>query len=480
MSLSDLKSRIVSGSFWAIVGELMAGGVRALSYVIYARLLSPTDFGLVGFALLLINLFPLVLDNSLGLALMRYPEQDDRVQSTTFYLNVTLAAIAVAVLWLISPWAGHFLHDQRIALVLPILSIQLLLNSLCSVHIASARRRFQYRRIVPVRLISSLCSLAFGLPLAFTGWGYWSLVAASIGGPLGQMVAAHLLLRWWPKSRLDWQIAKAIGGFASWVAVDMGVTWMVMSGGGFFLAFYLGAHDLGLFRLSDQIDTYLLGSMLTPLIPVLYGSFCEVSAQPGASWRIFERSTAFLTPVSLAAAGVVIVASAPVETMIGAKWLGVSGVILLNAIADGVSYGTLPVPSLLRAHGLAKVVALMRLGTVLGQVGIYMVVAPRGLTAFLYGKLALEIAVYVLSFSVLRATFAQPVFGIIRDQVRQAAIVAVCTIVGIIAARHVAEFGAVAALVAGLVVFSVPVAAFLFATQRQALASAVHRWVAAR
>jgi len=480
MNLTELKSRMVSGSFWAIAGELAAGGARALSYVVYAKLLSPTDFGLIGFALLIVNLFPMVLDNSLGLALMRSAEQDDRVQSTTFYLNVALALVGIALLCLVSPWAGQFLHDSRIAVVLPVLSIQLLLNSLCSVHMASARRKFEYRRLAPVRLIASLCSLALGLPLAFMGAGFWALVAASIGGPLGQMIAAHVLLRWWPKSRFDWQIAKAISSFASWVAIDMGVTWMVMSGGGFFLAFYLGTHDLGMFRLSDQIDTYCLGTVFTPLIPVLYGSFCEVSAQPGASWRIFERSTAVLTPISLAVAGIVIIASSPVEAMIGVRWHGVSGVIMLNAVADGISYGTLAVPSLLRAHGLAKVVALLRVGTVIGQVAVYMAVAPRGLTAFLYGKLALEIAIYIVSFLILRKTFARPVLGIMRRQFWQAALVALCSAAGVVVARHTAAFGAAAALAAGVLAFCVPVGAFLFATQRHAVASAVHRWVTAR
>ena len=166
--------------------------------------------------------------------------------------------------------------------------------------------------------------------------------------------------------------------------------------------------------------------------------------------------------------------------MIGARWHGVSGVIMLNAIADGISYGTLAVPSLLRAHGLAKVVALLRLGTVIGQVAVYMVVAPRGLTAFLYGKLAIEIAIYVVSFLVLKATFEQPILGIMRRQIWQAVMFVFCSAVGVVAAERAAALGAVAALAAGLAVFCVPAGAFLFVTQRQALAGAFHRWVAAR
>jgi O-antigen/teichoic acid export membrane protein len=471
---------MVSGSMWAVAAELVAGGLRAISYVIFAKLLSPTDFGLIGFGLLIINFFPLVLDNSLGLALMRYPEQDDRVMSTVFVLNIVLAVVAVALLCLFSPWSAVLLHDRRVVLILPILSSQLILNALCSVQIAAARRRFHYRRLAPVRLISSLSSLLFGLPLAFLGYGYWALVAASVGSALGQMIAAQLLLGWWPKLQFDWSVAKSVSAFTSWVAVDMGVTWMVMSGGGFFLAFFLGAHDLSLFRLSDRVDTYFLGAVLNPLIPVLYASFCEVSAQPGASWRVFERSLRVLTPISLAAGGLVLVASLPMQGLLSAQWQGIGPVMALNAAADGISFVTLGVPSLLRAHGLAKVVAMMRLATVGAQVAVYFSVARLGLGAFLLGKIGLEMAIYAGSFLVLRAKFAQPIAGIIRNQLWQAIIVSACVLAGVVAASRTAVLGAPAALAIGVSVFGLPLAAFLFVTQRDLLASMVQRWVAAR
>ncbi len=103
------------------------------------------------------------------------------------------------------------------------------------------------------------------------------------------------------------------------------------------------------------------------------------------------------------------VAARPLETLFGPKWHGVADVMALNAIADGISYTILPAPSLLRAHGLAKVVAAMRLATVAAQIVVYMRLAPHGLVAFMYGKLTLEVAIYAGSLLVLRAVFKQPV-----------------------------------------------------------------------
>ena len=158
------------------MGEVTAGGARALSSLVYAKLLSPTDFGLIGFALLLINFFPLVINNSLSLALMRQPQDDQRAYSTIFYLNVALSIAAIVILFLVAPEAARVLHDQRVTVIIPILGIQLLFNALCSVHIAAARRQFRYRRLVPVRLIATVCSLGVGIPLAFLGYSYWSLL----------------------------------------------------------------------------------------------------------------------------------------------------------------------------------------------------------------------------------------------------------------------------------------------------------------
>lgn len=303
MRSASLQERMLSGSLWSISSEVLGGAARAFCYFIYAKLLSPTDFGLIGFCLLLINLFPLLIDNSLALALIRQEKEDHHTFSVIFLLNVGLSIVAIAVLCITAPWTAEFLHDRRVTLVLPVLSIQLLCNALCSTHIAIARRRFRYARLVPVKLFSTFCSLAFGLIFAFRGNGYWALIAASIATSLGQMLAAWALLPWRPSFRFEWRTARSLAGFASWVATDMGITWLVISGGGFFLAFYLGTRELGLFRLSDQIDTYILGAVIAPLIPVLYSAFCEVGGDAEQWRRLFVRSLQIVATVSLLSQG---------------------------------------------------------------------------------------------------------------------------------------------------------------------------------
>ncbi len=468
-SLDNLKARMISGSMWAVVGEIIAGGARALAYIVYAKLLSPGEFGVVAFSLLVVGLFPLVIDNSISLALMRYSEKDGNIYSTAYLLNIAFAIVAMLALILAGPLAAKFIHESSATYILPILSIQLLVNAFASVHITSARRRFQYKRLARVRIIASASSLMLGLPLAFFGFGSWALVASSIGGALGQTIAALLILEWRPCFRFDWAAAKAIAGFASWASVDMFITWLVMSGGGLFLAFFLGAHDLGLVRLSDQIDAYFIGTALNPLIPVLYASFCEAAAKPNSSWDIFEQSTRRLTPIAFGAAGAVIVAAYPVGIMLGKKWSGIGDVITLNALADGISYSLLGVASYLRAYALPKVVTLLRFATVIAQVAVYTAVARMGVREFLLGKIAVEVFVYIGSLVLLWIVFAQPVSKILRNQLVQGAAISAITLLAVAVGSAVEGAGAVDALVVGISSFALLFAGFIGVTQRDSL-----------
>src|SRR5579863_620013 len=131
MATGDLRARVLSGSAWSILTEAAAAGGRVLSYFVFARFLSPTDFGIVGFCLLWINLFPLLIDNSLSLTLIGSKDDSQRTLSTVFYLNIALSAIGIALLFPGAGWAAQFLHDGRVRVVLPVMGIQIFCNALC-------------------------------------------------------------------------------------------------------------------------------------------------------------------------------------------------------------------------------------------------------------------------------------------------------------------------------------------------------------
>jgi PST family polysaccharide transporter len=394
MQSDSLSTRLFRGSLWSVLAEILSTGLRALSFIAYARLLTPADFGLVGFSLLWVSLFPLIIDNSIGLTVINSKDDSQLYYSTAFWMNISLSIAGILALWLGSNLAINILHDRRIALILPLMGLQILFNSLCATHSAIARKTFQFARLVPAKLISTIVSLAIGLWLALHGFGYWSLVTATITASCTQMILTWFAIPWRPLLHFSLTKAKGMTSFTSWTVLDMGITWLVMSGGGFFLAFYLGVTELGLFRLADQVDTIALGTIINPLLPVVYSAFCEVAGDKALRKRVFLQLNRVNAIMTIFLAGSIISVAYPLEALVGRKWVGIGEIITINAVADIFGYIVMFSPSFLRATGNSRVVAIMRLALLVGQIAVYSTVAKYGVVAFLYGKLFLEAVMY--------------------------------------------------------------------------------------
>src|SRR6185437_14892712 len=98
MTPARLTERIASGSVWSIASEGISATGRALAYFAYAKLLTPTDFGLIGICLLIGSFFPSIIDNTAALTLIRSEQDDQRIFSTIFMLNVGLSIIVCIAL----------------------------------------------------------------------------------------------------------------------------------------------------------------------------------------------------------------------------------------------------------------------------------------------------------------------------------------------------------------------------------------------
>ena len=67
----NLKQKTVTGVSWSFVEQILTRGVNFIIGIILARLLSPTDYGLVGMLGIFIAISQLFIDGGLAGALVR-------------------------------------------------------------------------------------------------------------------------------------------------------------------------------------------------------------------------------------------------------------------------------------------------------------------------------------------------------------------------------------------------------------------------
>jgi lipopolysaccharide exporter len=198
---SDAAVRTLEGNTLegkAARGLALAGGAFALQRVlvfvatlVLARVLVPGDFGLVAFALSVLNFVEVLADAGLSEAIVyREDAEDDRVSSTAFWIGVIGSVVLVALVWFGAPAVARFGGSETVPLV-RVLAFDFVLASIGNVHEYRLRHSLQFGRLFVPTTAGALVTGVVSIVAALAGAGAWSLVAGILAG-----TAIRSLLLW--------------------------------------------------------------------------------------------------------------------------------------------------------------------------------------------------------------------------------------------------------------------------------------------
>jgi len=411
---------ILSASLWSILGEASAAVAGVVSFLVYAAFLTPSDFGVVGFCAVWTSLFQLLIDNVLRLPVVRAQESDGAVFDAAFRGNIVLAVASYLLIAIAAIPAAEMLHDRRVLFMLPIMGLGLLCSGFSATHLAIAQHRFDFGTLFRIRMFATLGSVGVGIGLALAGSAYWSLVAAGLASGFIQLVASWWTVSWRPSGSFSWVVAAPLYRFAAWTAADTSMTWAATWSGGFVLGCFRGEHDLGLYRLSEQLAVTAIGTVIYPLISVFYTAYSRSLDSPSHMRHLVERFGRVVSLLAPALTGILIVAAGPMATLLGVKWHALGQLMILSSLAHLAYSLAMPLIPYIRASGRPRAVAALRVLLVACQVPLFLIAAPLGVKELLTAALVLEIVMYFVYFFAAHKITGIPV---VRLMCRQGVVV---------------------------------------------------------
>ncbi|MGH1587886.1 oligosaccharide flippase family protein [Methylobacterium phyllosphaerae] len=106
--------RAAKGASWLIAGKFSAKIMDALVLVVLARLLGPTDFGLVALAMSFVVISEAILEIPVSQALLIVPDLTEDHLNTAFTLGFIRAMIIVVTIAILSYPLAHFTGEPRL------------------------------------------------------------------------------------------------------------------------------------------------------------------------------------------------------------------------------------------------------------------------------------------------------------------------------------------------------------------------------
>ena len=211
----SLKNKTISGLKWSFTDSAMNQAVHFVFGVILARLLSPSEYGIIGMSMVFVALFEKIVDGGLEQALIRKQNCTEADYSTMFYTNIVVGLFSFVILYFSSGAIAAFYENSEIKLLVKIMAFNLIINSFGMVERAMLIRDIDFRRQTKINFFSSTSSGIVGILCALFGFGYWSLAVKTLWQNLSRVVMLHYSSEWRPKLMYSIQSFKELFGFGS-------------------------------------------------------------------------------------------------------------------------------------------------------------------------------------------------------------------------------------------------------------------------
>lgn len=211
--MDDLKGKTLTGFIWRLAERFGAQGVSFIVSIVLARLLAPSDYGLIAMATVFTNILSVFVDSSMANALIQKKDADDLDFSTVFYFNIVMSVSIYLIVFFTAPLIAKFYNNSELTLLIRVLSISLLIYGVKSIQQAYVSKHMIFKRFFFATLGGTLFSAVLGIALAYLGAGVWALAAQQLSNALIDTIVLWFTVKWRPKWMFSFKRLKGLFSF---------------------------------------------------------------------------------------------------------------------------------------------------------------------------------------------------------------------------------------------------------------------------
>ena len=331
---ADLKGRSVRGGFLTIGSQGTQYLIAFASTVVLARILTPTDFGLVAMVVAVTGLGQAFADLGLSEATIQSQEINHNQVSMLFWINAGIGVILTGVTICLAPVLAWFYKQPSVEEITFVFSLTFLICGLRVQHEAILRRQMRFSALAFRDIVSIFLGVSFSILMALKGARYWALVAQPLITNFAQLVLSWLMVRWIPSlPRRDAEVGSMIS-FGGNVAVSYLIINVNRSAGNALVGWYCGAGPLGLYSRAYNLLMLPVRQLSAPVGSVVIPAFSRLQDSPERLARHYLRAIGLMAWIGAPVFGFLFVAAEPVITLVlGAKWEDAAPVFQLLVVS---------------------------------------------------------------------------------------------------------------------------------------------------
>ncbi|PZD76605.1 lipopolysaccharide biosynthesis protein [Mesonia sp. K7] len=319
--MSTLRNKTATALAWDLFGNYGGQISGFIISIFLARLLTPEDFGLVGMSMVFIMVLQIFKDFGFASALIQNKENTSLTYSSVFYINLLAGALLTALLYFAAPLIGDFYENQKIVLIVQLLSITFFINSFNIVQSTILRRTLDFKKLTIRDLISQVIAGMVAVVLAFHEVGVYALVIQQILAAIIQTMLLWKLTDWYPKWEFSFAEVKKLTGFSAYVFAAQSVSQLILQVDTLIIGKLFSPATLGFFSRANSLNTLINKNSSTTLTKVFFPVLASIQDDDQRFQKIFLKVIHLVSVISVFLTGVFyLIGEELIIGLFGEKW----------------------------------------------------------------------------------------------------------------------------------------------------------------
>jgi len=404
-AMGTVRRRIVRGLGAMVTLQVFGSALNLVTLVVLARLLSPRDFGLVAVASLVTGLAGTFGDFGLGPAVIQRKGSVEEALYTANTIRFALSFPLFGATFLIAPLAASFFSAPEATDAIRVVAFLFFLNSTAFLPLTRLTKELRFGIILQASAIAAICSAATSIGLAYLGWGYWSIITASLLAAGVYAIVFAVRVPWRFSFPFHRPVARELIGYGKHLFVMNIFVFVILNVDSAAIAYTMGTVAIGFYAVAYKWANVPVNFLSKVASQVMMPGYVLLREASDRLKRGYLETVQMVSSVSLPTYTAVFLLAEPfVGFVLGPAWIPIVAPLrvlcllgTLRGIAEPGGYlflsiGRSRLISLTTGVHLAALLAMLPVALLWGMTGVaWAVVLAYGVNALLIQRYVAQI-----------------------------------------------------------------------------------------
>ena len=315
------KEKVTVNFIWRLLERTGAQVVSFIVSLVLARLLEPSAYGDVALVTVISSILQVFVDGGMANALIQKKDADDIDFSTVFYFNLFFCIILYFFVCVSAPTISSF-YGKNLTAVIRVLCLIIVISGIKNVQQAYVSRHMIFKKFFYATLGGTIISAAFGIFLAYKGFGVWALIAQQLINPAVDTLILWITVKWRPIARFSFNRFKILFSFGWKLLVAQLIDSLYENCRSLIIGKMYSSDTLAYYNKGKQFPSLILSNVSSSMDSVLFPTLSSVQDKKGRIASMLSRSiklsTYIVVPLMI---GLAVIGKPLINLLLTDKWL---------------------------------------------------------------------------------------------------------------------------------------------------------------